>query len=192
MKSKIKTKKDFSITNWEIATTIVGAQLLLDIDPGEMNLEKVQKEIIEDVFFSKLLNIGQERVNSGDCDEEEIEVYKSIALNTVVIKFMLEYTSVVKDSHLNLESISQLDLLFDENGANDYIANLTFSTEEEKQIAHSFYSNSSSIAHEIMNNEEVMNIIVTIYKLLISDVEMKKKHLLVHKTLVELKFINFN
>lgn len=192
MTSKNKTKKDFSITNWEIATTIVGAQLLLDIDPGEMNLEKVQKEIIEDVFFSKLLKIGQEKINSGDCDEEEIEVYKSIAMNTVVIKFMLEYTSFVQDSSLSLESISQLDLPFDENGANDYIAYLTFASEEEKQIAHSLYSNSSSIAHEIMNNEEVMNIIVTIYNLLISDIEMKKKHLLVHKTLVELKFINFN
>jgi hypothetical protein len=192
MKSKIKTKRNFSITNWEIATTIVGAQLLLDIDPGEMNLEKVQKEIIEDVFFSNLLNEGKERVNSGDCDEEEIEVYKSIALNTLVIQFMLEYTSVVQDSPLSLQSISQLDLPFDENGANDYIANLTFASDEEKQIAYSFYSNSCSVAHEIMNNEEVMNIIVTIYKLLISDIEMKKKHLMVHKTLVELKFINFN
>jgi hypothetical protein len=192
MKEANEKQMNFSRTNWEIATTIVGAQLLMGIDAGEMNLEQVQKEIIQDVFFSNLLDSIHEKIDSEVCDEEDIEVYKSIGLNTIVIQAMLDYTSIIQDSPIELESIHEIDLPLDEKGVDDFVAKMSFSSEEEKQISALFYSETNSMAHELINNESVMKIIVAIYNLLNSDIEMKQKHLLIHKTLVELKFINFN
>lgn len=189
---EVKEKqKNFSKKNWEISTTIVGAQLLLDFNPGELNLEKVKKEIIQGVFFSNLIDAGQKRVDSGECDEEEIEVHKSIAAKTIIIQFMLNYTSIIYESPLELELIPKLDLPLDEKDIQEFVDSMTFSSEENKQLVTSLYSQYNSVAHEIMNNEDLMKVIVAVYKLLSSDLKMKKKHLLIHKALVELKFLNF-
>ncbi|MBP6091616.1 MAG: hypothetical protein KA521_10210, partial [Crocinitomicaceae bacterium] len=132
MKEANEKQMNFSRTNWEIATTIVGAQLLMGIDAGEMNLEQVQKEIIQDVFFSNLLNSIHEKIDSDVCDEEDIEVYKSIGLNTIVIQAMVDDTSIIQDSPLELESIHELDLPLDEKGVDDFVAKTSFSSEEQK------------------------------------------------------------
>lgn len=183
MKTENKTKKDFSRTNWEISTTIVGAHLLMGISPGVLDLEIIQKEIIEDVFFENLIRIGDDRINNGLSSHEENEIYKAVCFNTVVIHSMADYSSFIEKYNPNLEAILKIDIPLYKDGLIDFLEDTHFENQEDMEIAAMNYTITNSIAHEILNNKDVLKIILEVYELLSSKFEMKKKHLGIHKVL---------
>lgn len=190
MKELKEDQAHFSQTNWEIATTIVGTHYLLGLSSGDMDIEQMRREIIQDVYFAHLLDIRQERINTGLCDEKEMEMHNTMGHNIIIMQLMNDYTAYIDKHQHGVDSILKLDLPLHEKGVEELVENMSFPSEEDNQLAITVYSEFNLIAHDILNNKEVLKIIIKIYKILSSDAIMDKKHLSIYKTLVELKYVD--
>tara|TARA_R110001592_G_scaffold88299_9_gene260060 strand:+ start:766 stop:1344 length:579 start_codon:yes stop_codon:yes gene_type:complete len=187
--SKLQEEQtNFSETNWEIATTIVGAIVLMDINPSELNYKKLQREIIEDVFFINMLEKGVDKMKSGTCSQEEEELYKSIAYSITIIQFINMYTDYIIENSIDINNIPELEEPLSKEEL-ESIVKVNLVDGEASLLA---LSAANNIAKDFMNNKDIKDKIVRVHNVLCSKDSQNSKELKMMKILVEIKFIDLS
>ncbi|MBL1232551.1 MAG: hypothetical protein P1U44_03360 [Vicingaceae bacterium] len=186
---ELKEKQtSFSETNWEIATSIVGAILLMEINPSELNYKKFQREIIEDVFFINLLEQGHDKVKSGTCTPDEEEFYNGLAYSITIIQLMNRYTDYIVTNKIDITNMPELDDPMNE----EELESIVGSDSANREASLLGLSTANNLAKDLMNNKDINDIIVRVHNVLCSKDSQKKKELNMIKILVEIRFVDLS